>query len=727
MIDMIDMIDRKSVQKSFVRQHDMTDCGAACLLSLIRYYGGESSILHLREISGTSNAGTTLLGLFQAAGTMGFNAEGAEANGISDLIEHGKPCILAVIIDKVLAHYVVCYGYEKGRFIISDPGKGVVEMTEEELSDIWTRKCLLLEPNSNFVKKETVTQQKKSWIRDLLREDYGLLGASAAIGLVIAVLGMVMAVFSQRLVDDVLPSHNTTKLGAGIVLVLALLLAKVMITALRSKLIITQSRNFNNRIIRFFFGKLLHLPKAFFDTRKTGDMVARLNDTRRIQSVIGTIVGDTIINVLVLIVSLVFLFIYSWQVALISLLCMPAFYWIVSRSNRKIISQQREVMSSYAMSESGFINTISGMADIKSCSKQESFLQYNEFLYSTFQEKVFSLGQTQIGIGVWAGIGSTVIQVGLIALCSAFVFAQTMTTGELMAIIGITGSLFPSVASLALVMIPVNEAKVAFDRMFEIVDAEDENEVTGPDVVSSAQVLEIRNLSFRFIGRKQLFSGISLCFNTGTITSIVGESGCGKSTFCQVLERFYSPTDGEILLDGKPVSEIPLEQWRSMVSYVPQQTYLFNGTVLENICFGNNPKDMNEVVTFCQRYGFDTFLSELPNGLGTLVGEEGINLSGGQAQLVCFARALYRPSKILILDEMTAAMDRRTEKHICKLLDELREDHIIIFVTHRLETARLLSDRIVVMENGTVKAQGSHGDLMLLDNFYSEYWRDLQP
>ncbi|MBR1705276.1 MAG: hypothetical protein IJ721_00610 [Bacteroidales bacterium] len=354
------MIDRKRIEKSFVHQHDMTDCGAACLLSLIRYYGGESSILHLREISGTSNTGTTLLGLYQAAGAMGFEAQGAEANGIPDLIEHGKPCILAVVIDRVLSHFVVCFGYENGRFVISDPGKGVREMTEDELSDIWTRKCLLLEPNSHFIKKETVTGKKKSWLQDLLKEDYGLLGASVAIGLVIAVLGMVMAVFSQRLVDDVLPSHNTTKLVAGIVLVLVLLLAKVVITALRSKLLITQSRNFNNRIIRFFFGKLLRLPKAFFDTRKTGDMVARLNDTRRIQSVIGTIVGDTIINVLVLIVSLAFLFIYSWQVALISLLCMPVFYWIVSRSNRKVISRQREV--TLGLSDGERVEILDGLA-----------------------------------------------------------------------------------------------------------------------------------------------------------------------------------------------------------------------------------------------------------------------------------------------------------------------------------------------------------------------------
>lgn len=719
--------EKKRIEKSHVRQHDKTDCGAACLLSLIRYYGGESSILHLREISGTSNMGTTLLGLYQAAEMMGFDAQGAEANGLPDLIEYGKPCILAVVIEKKLSHFIVCYGYVGGRFLICDPRKGVLEMTEKELDTIWTRKCLLLEPNEHFVRREAVKDMKKAWILELVREDFNILGAGVAIGLFVAVLGMVMAVFSQKLVDEVLPSHNSTKLVAGLILVLVLLLAKVVISALRSKLLITQSRDFNNRIIRFFFGKLLHLPKVFFDTRKTGDMVARLGDTRRIQSVIAMLAGEVIINILILIVSLTFLIFYSWEVSLVALAFMPVFYWIVSKNNKTVISRQREVMGAYAMSESGFINTIGGIADIKSYSKQDIFLKINELLYGNFQAKVFALGETKIGIGLWAGISSTVIQIGLIALCSAFVFAGSMTIGELMAVVGITGSLFPAVASLALVMIPLGEAKVAFDRMFEIVDANEEGTDVSSEMNLPVNRLEVKDLSFRFVGRKRLFSNVSISFDAGTITSIVGESGCGKSTLCQVIEQFYDLEAGNILLDGKPISEIPLEQWRSLVSYVPQQTWLYNGTVLENICLGSIPKDPNDIVTFCRKYGLDRLFAELPVGIRTLVGEEGINLSGGQAQLVAFARALYKPSRILILDEMTSAMDRRTEKQVCQILNELRKDHIIIFVTHRLETARLLSDRIVVMEKGSVTVQGTHDELMRTENFYSEYWRSLLP
>lgn len=712
-------------KKLFVEQHDSSDCAAACMLTLIRYYGGDSSIYRLREICGISNIGATLLGLQYGATVIGFTAQGSEANGIQDLIDHGQPCILVVLVDKVFLHYVVCFGYENGKFIISDPAKGVMEMTASEIESIWTRKCLLLEPNAHFVKKESVAEKKKLWAISLIRDDFGILVSSAAIGVVIAILSMVMAVFSQKLVDDVLPSGDKTELIAGLILVLFLLLAKVFINALRSKLLITQSKDFNNRIIRFFFNKILHLPKNFFDTRKAGDMVARLNDARRIQTVINTIVGDTVINVLMLVVSIVFLFIYSWKVALISLLFMPLFYWIIARNNKRISLQQRDVMSAYAMTESGFINTIGGIPDIKNFSKQDAFLKLNEYFYSAFQEKNYTLGKTGISIGISAGVSSTLIQVGLIALCSVFVINGDMTTGVLMAVISITGILFSTIANLALIMIPVNEARVAFDRMYEIVDAKEDDNVSADKHVEdvSAEHIILKDIAFRFIGRKRILENVSFSCSKGSITSIVGESGCGKSTLRQILQRFYQPEAGSITLDGTNIYDLPIKQWRTLISVVPQDIYIYNGTVLENICFGEKPKDLNEVVTFLQKYGFVDFINELPNGLATLVGEEGINLSGGQKQLIAFARALFKLGKIFILDEMTAAMDRRTEKHICRILAELKKDHMIVFITHRLETAKLLSDKIIVMENGHITAQGTHDELMMSDNFYSEYWK----
>lgn len=717
-------MNRKLIHASHVKQHDSSDCGVACLLSLVRYYGGDSTIQHLREISGTSQNGTTLLGLYQAAGKIGFKAEGAEAGGVSDLVDHGKPVILAVLLEGKYEHYIVCYGFENGRFILSDPAKAIEYYTSEELETIWTKKCLLLEPTEAFVRKSDIRQRKRVWIRSLLREDSGILIASIVIGVVLSVLGMVMAVFSQKLVDEVLPAHDIQKLIVGLLLVFVLLQARVFIGALRSRLLITQSRDFNNRIIDFFYDRLLRLPKPFFDMRKIGDMVARLNDTRRIQTVISSLAGDTIINALMVVVSLIFLAVYSWQIALIALLCMPLFFWVIYRHNAAIIAQQQEVMAGYAMTESNFISTINGISAIKNFNRQSVFQKINQFLYAAFQGKVFDLGKTQIRIGVISGVASVVIMLGLVAYCSFRVFDGSLTIGELMAVVGITGSLFPAVAALALIAIPINEAKVAFDRMFEVIGMNAANEGGEPDVVAPelAELLAVSDLSFRFVGRRKLLDTISLQFRRGEITCIVGESGCGKSTLCQILQRFYTPESGTIQLDDVDIDSFSSEQWAQLVSVVPQEVYIYNGTVLDNICFGIIPKDINEVVEFCTRYGFDKFIRELPQGLMTLVGEEGINLSGGQKQLVAFARALFKPSQILLLDEMTAAMDRQTERTICDLLLRLKEGHIVVFVTHRLETAKRIGDRIYVIDSGRIQVSGAHNELMQTQNFYSEYW-----
>lgn len=720
----LNIIDRKKVQKSFVHQHDSSDCGPACLLSLVRYYGGESSIMHLREISGTSNSGTTMLGLYQAAMAMGFNAQGAQAGGIEDLKEHSKPCILSVTIDKVLLHYVVCYGYENGHFIISDPARGLMEMDKDGLEKIWSRNCLLLAPNDMFVRKDVVSKKKLLWCKILIKNDLGILGASIAIGLVIAVLGMTMSVFSQKLIDEVLPSRNMTMLIAGSALVLILLLARVIISALRGRLMLMQCRNFNNRILHFFLSRLFHLPKCFFDRRKIGDMVARLGDTRRIQSVIGTIVGETIINMLVLLVAFGFLFMYSYRVALLALACMPGFFWIIFRSNNEIVSRQRAVMSSYAMSESGFIGAISGVSDIKSFSREETFLRYNSKLYSVFQDNAFSLGGLQIKIGLKAGICSSIIQIAVIAIGSIYVTNGAMSLGALMAVIGICSTLFPAIVNLALVMVPINEAKVAFERMYEVIDTQKEGDNVPMPKPTACNVLEIKGIGFRFVGSKKLLSGLTANFRRGTISCVVGESGCGKSTLCALIERFYEPEEGKILIDGLPASQYSISQWRDLMSVVHQEVFIVSGTILDNICFGTMPRDIGEVVSFCAEYGFDKFIAEFPNGLSTMVGESGINLSGGQKQMVAFMRALYKPCQILLLDEATSAMDRQREGNICKLLQAIKKDHIIIFITHRLETARRIGDSIIVMDDGAICASGTHEDLMRSSNFYSEYWRE---
>jgi len=290
----------KHIHKTHTLQLDESDCGVACLLSVIKFYNGDHTLEKLRELSGTTTQGTTMLGLYKVANELGFTAEGVRGE-IQALKEHGEPVILHFQIVKNNDHYVVCYDYDKQKgFLIGDPDKGIYYLNEDELEKNWVSKnCLVLSPNENFITTKEAIKSQKKYFFDLLKEDYKLLVFSVVIGVFVAGLGMAMSIFSQKLIDDILPSHKINKLITGIILLAILLLSRVGFMILREFFLLQQSKDFNNRINNQFYSSLLHLPKPFFDTRKIGELVARLNDTGRIQSVIKMLASNLVIDVLV--------------------------------------------------------------------------------------------------------------------------------------------------------------------------------------------------------------------------------------------------------------------------------------------------------------------------------------------------------------------------------------------------------------------------------------------
>ncbi len=713
----------KRLSKTLVLQHDQSDCGVACLLSIINYYQGTSTLEKLRELSGTTRQGTTLLGLYQAANNLGFNSQGNEAN-IQAVIDNAEPLILHVIIEEQLQHYLVCYGFENDKFIIGDPAKGIVYYTKEELETVWKSKtCLTLTPNHSFEKTETLKSNKKQWFLSILKDDYKLLRFSILLGIGIAVLGMAMAVFSQKLIDDILPSKDITKLLTGIILVAFLLLVRVFFTAIRNYFLIHQTKDFNNRIIDSFYTSLLHLPKPFFDTRKIGELVARLNDTQRVQRVISMVASNVIINALVTIVSLGFLFYYSWQTGLIAFISLPFYFILIYSFNKGIITAQKEVMQGYAFSESNYISSMQGIATIKNNNRQSVFQKLNQIIYGNYQTKAFILGKINVRLSVFSGVFSVLFLIGILLFTSVQVYNEAMLLGELMAILGIAGSLLPSVASLALITIPINEAKVAFNRMYEFTSIEKEQQ--GTKNLSVFNSLEIKNLSFRFAGRSQLLKNINLSIQQNECIAIVGESGCGKSTLGQVLQKFYPFEEGAIIINSKyNLKEISTVYWRDLIGVIPQDIIIFSGNIIDNILLGKEDAP-EHIVKFCEDYGFDIFIKELPQGYATLLGEEGINLSGGQKQIIALIRVLYKKPKLLLLDEFTSAMDRKTELSVLQLLNKFKSELSIIFISHRLHSLRYIADKIYIIEQGKTKVYGTHSQLLETSNFYSDYWLEL--
>ncbi len=721
-------IKQRNKNPVLVRQLEQKDCGIACLLSLICYYKGDNDFENLRRLSGTNITGTTLLGLYQAAQTAGFDAEGCEAD-MEALLAHPSPCILHVVIEGNLQHYIVYYGKKekKGQQLltIGDPAKGIVYLTPDELNAIWKSKaCLVLTPNATFQIKKDITHEKLQWFKRLLRDDVTLLLIAGILGIVMAALGLTMAIFSQRLIDEFLPEKQYIKLYTGIGLVFLLLLAKEAITFVRIQLLISQARVFNLRIVKEFFSRLLHLPKPFFDTRKIGELTARLHDTNRIQRVVSQIAGNTLLDAIVVVVTLVFVFSYSQTSGFITLLVLPVFFILIYSKNKKIAEAQHSTMVGYAMAEGHFISTLQGIETIKNHSKEPLFSDVNNSIYQNYQSAVFRLGQIQMRLSFSANTFAALLLCGLLLYLSHSVLSNQLKTGELMAIMGMVGSLLPSVANLALLSIPINEARIAFNRMYEFAGIKNIDE--GNMEPQHFEKLEAVDLSFRYPGRCMVLQNIFFSVHKGEIVAIMGENGCGKSTLVQLLMQHYIPEGGNIFINEKfSLAEVDRNYWKGMAAIVPQQVHIFNGTVLENIAFDDAAKEPQAVADFLLKYGFAPFIDSLPQSVMTLVGEEGINLSGGQKQMIALARALYHRPQLLILDEATSAMDRESELFVLHLLERLKSEMGIIIITHRLHVLKSFCDRIFVLDKGTIATTGNHASLLQSNNLYSQYWADM--
>jgi ATP-binding cassette, subfamily C, bacteriocin exporter len=698
---------------------------------VLRYYGGDSSFEHIRRLCGADLTGTTLLGLKEAANQLGFEAEGYESD-IPSLIEHGQPTILHIELEGGLQHYVVWYG--DGR--IGDPARGVVEWTDEQLAKHWqSGNCLVLKPAEKFFTVGDKRNAQRDWFLGVLRQDLPLLAITAGIGILMAALGLAMSVYSQQLIDKILPSKNTDKIILSTVLVVVLLLARVGLSVLRQFLLLRQSKEFGIRLNTAFYEPLLHLPKSFFDTRKIGDFVARLNDTQRIQHTVSVLTDNLLVDLLMVLVGFGLLFYYNWPIGVLSLLLLPVYFWLIYGQNKTIIEAQTNVMVAYSLSESNYINTIQGIADVKNKNKQSFFGDMNRLLYGHFQEKVYQSGVVQTRLSASAGVASVLFIAVVLGIVIFEVQQNQLKIGEMTAILGIISTLLPSVTNLALVSVPFNEAKVAFNRMYEFTAAPDggakilDDKASTPSLgeVRLFQSLTLKNIFFRFAGKRPLLYDANLSVSRGQIVAIVGESGGGKSMLCQLVQKFYEPESGQILVNSNTnLSEIDTTDWRNIVGIVPQQVHIFNGTVVDNICFGTSQQEIEAAFKLLEDYRFMPFIDKLPQGLYTILGEEGVNLSGGQRQIIGLARALCSKPQLLILDEATAALDRHTERFVLDLLLKLKTDMGILLITHRLHTLKAVCDQIYVLENGTISHAGTHEQLLKSQNMYSAYWQEWQ-
>ncbi len=704
-----------------IKQNDSTDCGAACLVSIGNHFGLRLPIAKIRQMAGTDQRGTNLLGLISAAEQLGFAAKGVRTK-MDDLGEVPLPAIAHIIVGQKFHHFVVVYRICRKYVRIMDPSTGKMRnVQKKEWADVWTGIFLLVAPSADFKRgNHTVSVYRRFW--SLLRPHRSVL-LHALIGAVLyTILGLSVSIYIQKITDYVLIDGNRNLLNLLSVVMVGLLLMQLLIGYTKSIFIVKTGQKIDAQLILGYFGHLMRLPQQFFDTMRVGEMLSRIGDAVKIRVFINEAAIHLFVNLFIVIFSFALMYTYYWKLALMMSLIIPLYLTIYLITNYLNKRRERMLMERAAELESQFVTSLTAIRTVKQFGLQRFTQWKTEGKFINLLEATYYSAVNGVFSATSADFVNRVFTIALLWLGSLFVIDRLITPGELLSFYAIIGYFTGPASALINMNKTIQNAIIAADRLFEIMDLEPERSegiVLKPDMMGDIQFRAVR---FRYGSRKEVFHQLDLTLRQGRCTAIVGESGSGKSTIASLLQNLYDLNGGQILIGSYDLAYVCNHNLRQLVSVVPQRLDLFAGNVVDNIAIGESEPDLRKIVDICRRLGLMSFIEGLPNGFDTDIGENGNQLSGGQRQRLAIARALYRSPQILILDEATSALDSTSEAYVQKEVRRLQlEGMTIIIITHRLNTI-VHADHIVVLEKGKVCEQGCHPVLISKKGKYFNLW-----
>ena len=707
---------------TLIKQHDMRDCGAACLASVAGHYGLQLPIAKIRQLCHTDKRGTNALGLIQGLEQMGFNAKGVKAS-LENLPQAPLPAIAHTIFKEQYQHYVVIYKVHKGKISVMNPAYGKIETyTTEEFAKIWTGVLILLEPNEYFEQRNEKTGLYQRFYQ-LIQPHRSILLQALVGAIFYTLLGLSTSIYIQKITDYVLVDGNRRLLNLLSVIMIVLLLFQIFLGVMKSVLTLQTGQKIDKYLILGYYKHLLKLPQRFFDTMRVGEIISRVNDAVKIRTFINDVSIQIVVNVFIVLFSFALMFTYYWKLALIVALVIPFYlgiYAITNWLNKKV---ERRMMEESAELESHLVESLNAVKTIKQFGAEFYANNKTDIHFSTLLKTIYKSVLNSLFSGNASEFVSRVFTIVLLWVGAGYVIDREITPGELLSFYALIGYFTSPVSQLIGMNKSIQNALIASDRLFEIMDLEQE-EVTDKIELTAEQIgnINFENVTFSYGSRREVFKDFSCVIQKGKTTAIVGESGSGKTTLATLIQNLYPVNSGKITIGDYEVQYLSHYSLRTLIGVVPQQIDLFSGNVIENIAFGEDFPDMQRVIDLTKQLGIISFIEQLPNGFQTHLGENGSQLSGGQRQRIAIARALYKNPEILILDEATSSLDTDSEQVIQATLNELkRTGKTLIVIAHRLSTIAH-SDTILVLKNGQLIEQGTHQELLARETTYKAMW-----
>lgn len=703
------------------RQLDRMDCGPTCLRIISKYYGKNFSLQSLREKSFITREGVSLLGISDAAESLGFRTLAAKIP-FDELMEEAPKPFIAHWRQQ---HFIVVYGFKRGKVLVSDPAHGLMKLNKQEFLNGWLSDktqgdeigvVLLIEPSPDFYSAEDEKYDKTgfSFLLGYLKP-YKRFITQLFLGMIIgSILQLIFPFLTQSIVDIGIQNQDLDFITLILVAQLMLFFSRTAVEFIRGWILLHLGTRINISILSDFLIKLMRLPLSFFDTKMIGDLLQRIRDHDRIESFLTLSTLNVLFSFINLIVFGIVLIIYDLQIFTIFFTGSSIYIaWILifMKKRRDLDYKRFDQMSN---NQSSLIQLITGMQEIKLHNSEKQ----KRWEWERIQARLFKVSMSSLALNQYQQAGSSFINelknIIITFLAAKAVIDGEITLGMMLAIQYIIGQLNTPINQLVGFIHTTQDAKISLERLGEIHNKDDEEEdgQSKVTIFPEDMSLKIQDLSFQYEGphAEYALKDISMVIPEGKITAIVGASGSGKTTLVKLLLKFYNPTDGEIRLGDISLANYSNRLWRDKCGVVLQDGFIFSDTIAKNIAVSDELINTEKLLHAVNVANIREFIESLPLGYNTKIGNDGHGLSQGQRQRILIARAVYKNPNYIYFDEATNALDANNERIIMENLDKFFIGKTVVVVAHRLSTVKN-ADQIIVIDKGKITEIGTHAEL----------------
>lgn len=686
-----------------------------------RYGSGRLSLAHLRQLAKTDAEGTTALGLIKAAEKLGFTTQAIQTDeSLFNQRNVQYPFIAHVLKNGKLLHYYTVFKFTRNKILIGDPDPTVRKrwMKKEDFFKEWTGIALFFVPGLDYQPTIEKKESLFSFIPMLLKQRQIIVRIILA-SIMIMIIDILGSYYFQILIDTYIPNRLVNDLT---IISLGLLIAygiQQILTFVQNFLLVILGQRMTIDLVLGYLRHVFELPMSFFATRRTGEIISRFNDANKIIDALASIIISLFLDIWIVVLLGIVLAIQSWKLFLITLISLPAYVVVIFSFIKLFQNYNQKTMQSNSILNSSIIESISGIETIKSLNCEGSSYQKIDHEFVDYLKNSFIYSKLEFLQQTLKNSIRLILNVFILWFGARLVIQNKMSLGQLITYNTLLSYFINPLQNIINLQTKFQSARVANNRLNEVYLVK--TEFNHNSKLSTPEIKDItfNNVGYRYGFGRDILRQINLQINFGDKIAIVGMSGSGKSTLVKLLVNFYQPTIGNIYIGSEDIQRIDKKSLRQKVNYLPQEPYLFSGTILENLQLGNRAGvTFDDIREACASAEIEHDIEKMPLQYKTELSENGGSLSGGQRQRLTIARSLLTDADILIFDESTSNLDAITEKRIVDKLISL-PNKTVIFVAHRLELAKR-ANKVVVLDDGKLVEYGTHEKLLENHSYYFE-------